>query len=269
MSSIRMLNVGCGSVFHPDWENIDIVPFNESVRQVDAAEGLPYQSGAFDFVYASHVLEHIAPHQVGDFLGEIRRVLAEDGIARLVVPDLEQIAATYLQALQDAKSGSRAAKLKHLWMTVELVDQMARQYPDGGEMIRFLLRHGEEGFRIAEERLGYEISNAPMQDGKQTKKQWLTAAASDPLFANEHLFKRRAAMTKQQIGEFRSSGEVHLWMYDAVSLEALLQKHGFQQPEVMGADGSGLPAFTSYELDTLPDGNARKPDSLYMEARKA
>lgn len=263
-----MLNVGCGSVFHPDWENIDVVPFNESVRQVDATKGLPYPSGAFDFVYASHVLEHIAPHQVGDFLGEIRRVLAENAIVRLVVPDLEQIAKTYLQALQDAKSGSVAAKLKHRWMTVELVDQIARQYPDGGEMIRFLLRHGEEGFRVAEQRLGYEISNAPMPHGKQSKKQWLTAAASDPLFSDEHLFQRRAAMTKEQIGEFRCGGEVHLWMYDSVSLGALLEEHGFRQPAVCGADESEFPRFRSYELDTLPDGSARKPDSLYIEARK-
>lgn len=261
-----MLNIGCGSVFHPDWENIDIVPFDERVRQVDAAKGLPYQSGVFDFVYASHVLEHIAPHQVGDFLGEIRRVLAEDAIVRLVVPDLEQIAKIYLQALQDARSGSLEAKLKHRWMTVEMVDQMARQYPDGGEMIRFLLRHGEEGFRVAEERLGYEISNAPMPDGKKTKKQWITAAASDPLFSDEQIFQRRTAMTKEQIGEFRSRGQVHLWMYDAVSLGALLEEHGFRQPAVFRANESGFMRFGTYELDTLPNGRARKPDSLYMEA---
>jgi predicted SAM-dependent methyltransferase len=264
-----MLNIGCGSVFHPDWENIDIVPYDETVHQVDAAKELPYQSGAFDLVYASHVLEHIAPHQLGDFLGEIRRVLAPDGIVRLVVPDLEQIAKAYLQALQKARSGSDSAKLKHRWMTIELVDQLARQYPDGGEMTRFLLRHGDAGFRVAEERLGYEISEAPMPDGAQSKKQWILAAASDHLFSDKELFKRRAAMTKQQIGEFRRSGEVHLWMYDAVSLGELLAEHGFGQPAVCGADESGCPRFGSYELDTLPDGNARKPDSLYMEARKS
>lgn len=268
VNSVRMLNVGCGSVFHPDWENIDVVPFNESVRQVDATKGLPYQSGAFDFVYASHVLEHIAPHQVGDFLGEIRRVLAEDAIVRLVVPDLEQIAKTYLQALQDAKSGVPAAKLKHRWMTVELVDQIARQYPDGGEMIRFLLRHGEEGFRVAEERLGYEISNAVMPDGKQTKKQWLISAAGDPLFGDDHLFKRRAAMTKKQIGEFRSAGEPHLWMYDAISLGDLLKESGFVNVIVCQPAQSARDGFPRYNLDTLPDGTPRKPDSLYMEGRK-
>ena len=263
-----MLNVGCGSVFHPDWENIDVVPFTESVRQVDATKRLPYQSGAFDFVYASHVLEHIAPHQVGDFLDEIRRVLADDGIARFVVPDLEQIAKGYLEALQEAKSGSSAAKLKHRWMTIELIDQLARQYPDGGEMTRFLLQEGDEGFRVAEKRLGYEISNSPMPDGNQSKKHWIISAASDPLFSNEQIFKRRDAMTKEQIGEFRCGGEVHLWMYDSVSLGALLEENGFRQPAVCRADESEFPRFRSYELDTLPDGSARKPDSLYIEARK-
>jgi len=266
-SSGRLLNIGCGSVFHPDWENIDLVPFDETVRQLDATTGLPYQSGAFEVVYASHVLEHVAPHQVGDFLGEIKRVLAENGIVRLVVPDLEQITRAYLQALQEAKCGSRAAKLEHRWMTIELVDQMVRQFPDGGEMVRFLLRHREEGFRVAEERLGYEISNAPMPDGKQSKKEWMIAAAGDPLFNDEQIFKRRAAMTKQQIGEFRSGGEVHLWMYDAVSLGDLLQEHQFRDPRTCHASQSAIPNFTKYNLDTLPNGSPRKPDSLYMEAR--
>lgn len=263
-----MLNIGCGLVFHPDWENIDIRPSDERVRQVDAVKELPYQPGAFDFVYASHVLEHIAPHEVGAFLGEIRRVLVENGVVRLVVPDLEQITKAYLQALQEAKGGSPAAKLKHRWMIIELVDQMARQYPDGGEMIRFLLRYGQDGLRVAEERLGYEISDAKMRDGKQSKKEWLVTSSANPLFNNKNLFKNRAAMTAEQIGKFRRSGEVHLWMYDAVSLGALLEEHGFRQPAVLGAHESGFSLFGTYHLDTLADGKARKPDSLYIEARK-
>lgn len=45
---------------------------------------MPYQSGAFGFVYASNVLEHaLAPYVA---LMEIRRVLAENGVAYLVMP---------------------------------------------------------------------------------------------------------------------------------------------------------------------------------------
>lgn len=46
---------------------------------------MPYQSGVFDFVFASNVLEHaIAPYVA---LFEIRRVLKEGGVANLVMPD--------------------------------------------------------------------------------------------------------------------------------------------------------------------------------------
>jgi SAM-dependent methyltransferase len=45
---------------------------------------MPFQSGVFGLVYASNVLEHaLAPYVV---LMEIRRVLAENGIAYLVMP---------------------------------------------------------------------------------------------------------------------------------------------------------------------------------------
>jgi hypothetical protein len=72
----------------------------------------------------------------------------------------------------------------------------------------------------------------------------------------------------RQISQFRLSGEVHQWMYDRYSLGVLLRDAGFQNIQVCRADESDIPNFGSYLLDIEADGSVRKPDSLFMEARK-
>ncbi|MEM9703666.1 MAG: class I SAM-dependent methyltransferase, partial [Planctomycetota bacterium] len=54
----------------------------------DLRDPLPFEDGAYDFVYHSHVLEHFRPADVPAFLSECRRVLRPGGVLRVVVPDL-------------------------------------------------------------------------------------------------------------------------------------------------------------------------------------
>jgi hypothetical protein len=72
----------------------------------------------------------------------------------------------------------------------------------------------------------------------------------------------RAALRE---GLFRRSGQVHLWMYDRLSLERLLEEVGFIEVRICQADESRIGQFNSFNLDTL-NGRTRKPDSLFMEA---
>ena len=67
-------------------------------------------------------------------------------------------------------------------------------------------------------------------------------------------------------GRFRSSGEIHKWMYDRYSLARALQAAGFVNPEIVGAAESRIPNWASFALDTEPDGRVYKPDSLFVEA---
>jgi len=67
---------------------------------------------------------------------------------------------------------------------------------------------------------------------------------------------------------FRISGEMHQWIYDRYSLSKLPQEAGFTDIKVCRANESAIPNFNSYLLDIEPDGKVRKPDSLFMEARK-
>lgn len=60
-------------------------------------------------------------------LKEIRRILKDDGILRIVVPDLENIAREYIK-LMDCDDNS----FKHEWIVIEMLDQIARSKMGGG-----------------------------------------------------------------------------------------------------------------------------------------
>jgi hypothetical protein len=47
-----------------------------------------------------------------------------------------------------------------------------------------------------------------------------------------------------------------------------LEKAGFHEIRVCAANESQIPDFARYGLDLDMDGSVRKPDSLFVEARK-
>jgi len=264
-----MVNIGCGSTFDSRWLNLDLVPMNSEVYLIDASKPLPLPDASVDVVYASHLLEHLAPHEVPSFLKDLHRILKPKGIVRIVVPDLEQLAKEYINSLELARQGNRHDHLYYEWMVVELLDQMVRQTADGGEMIRYLLRNGKEGMDIAVSRQGAEISETCVPwDITKSKAEWITDIANDELFSDQALFDRRSTASLLDIAKYRKSGEPHLWMYDQFSLTHLLLNHGFQAPMVCSAFTSSIPLFNDYHLDLTATGEQRKPDSLYMEALK-
>ncbi len=55
-------------------------------------QGIPFPDRSFDVVYHSHVLEHLSKSEASKFLKECSRVLRPQGVLRVVVPDLEEIA---------------------------------------------------------------------------------------------------------------------------------------------------------------------------------
>jgi SAM-dependent methyltransferase len=70
--------------------------FSANVRHGDVTQGLPLADGAAGIVYTSHMLEHLAAHDLDVALREIHRVLAPGGVFRSVLPDLEFEVRRYL-----------------------------------------------------------------------------------------------------------------------------------------------------------------------------
>ena len=88
------LNLGAGETRIEGFLNIDAWPADLAL---DLRWGLPFGGGAVDAVYCCHALEHFAyPDAALALLKEIRRVLARGGVARIVVPDIEQCIAAYV-----------------------------------------------------------------------------------------------------------------------------------------------------------------------------
>lgn len=255
----RLLNLGCGLTFHDEWDNFDLLPADCRVRHLDLLDKLPFAEGSYSYCYSSHVLEHMPRSYAPDFLREIHRILLPGGVVRIVVPDLEGIVRCYLSELEHALHGDSSAVSRHEWMTMELLDQLTRTF-SGGFMGRLWRSRPLRSRSLIEERLGEEAS------------RWLEKFDHEflgglPPLLPQQVFEKAAVGPEEEFA-FRKRGEIHRWMYDRISLGALLVEAGFRNVRVCGATESSIPDFVTSHLDTDSEGRIRKPDSLFMEGIK-
>ena len=75
--------------------------------------------------------------------------------------------------------------------------------------------------------------------------------------------------TALKYGRFHGCGELHKFMYDRILIEDILQDIGFSNIIIQSHSQSNIPNWNVYGLDSTSTGQARKPDSLYMEAIKS
>lgn len=265
------INLGCGRCFHPDWVNLDSAPGDPGVLPCDVRRPLPFADGSVDAIYSSHLLEHLTADEGAALLAECFRVLKPGGIIRVVVPDLEGIARAYLAALEEAATSGDRTLLD--WTRMELYDQAARSTA-GGAMAPWARKLDESQAASVRRRAGSEldaIRRPPARGGRNWrdltaqrvwhKLRWKVSRALLRLLGGA---KFQAALDE---GAFRQSGEVHRTMYDRLSLASALANCGFGSPLVMAAHSSAIADFGRFELD-VQRGAVRKPDSLFMEARR-
>ncbi len=272
----KLLNVGCGAHFHKDWHNLDLVSNHPSVAPCDIRQGLPFSDGYFDGVYHSHLLEHLTPQQGEHLLVECHRVLRQGGVLRIVVPDLEKIAKLYLDMLQKAWLGDPVSAANYEWMKLELLDQLVRQR-SGGMMGPYMLDPDIINFDFVKSRIGKELEICQTAGSPQSIARHSILSSLGAWF-----YKVRSEIAKNLVclllgreqaeafaeGLFRQQGEVHRWMYDRYSLMNLCDKVGFGDFRICLADESMISGFERFQLDQHAS-EIRKPDSLFVECRKA
>lgn len=277
-STPRMLNVGCGPTFHKSWVNIDIAPQPGGVIRHDLTIGLPFDTGTFEACYCSHVLEHLTPAEGRNLISEMFRVLRPDGVARIVVPDLEQVVRMYLELLDELTGGQRRREADYDWVVVEMYDQAVRNQ-SGGEMAKLLISPDLCNKDFVLSRIGEDARIAWSENPAKRKPLVKRLADLGLLGIMNKLRIRVAAIVVRVLagrkagfafeeGLFRRSGEIHRWAYDRFSVTRLMHRAGFDRVAVCSASQSAIPMFSSFCLDTDSAGSVRKPDSLFVEGRR-
>lgn len=271
----RLLNVGCGSQFHPAWVNVDLVTNNPSVMAYDIRKGLPFADDSFDAVYHSHVLEHLRPDEGAQLIKECGRVLRHGGVMRIVVPDLERIAKLYLEMLEKAWMGDQQAALNYDWMKLELLDQMVR-HRSGGRMGQYMRDPEIVNKQFVFSRIGNEYLSALNTESEEKRRgnksprseSWIQRIRRKLFLKSIRVLFGKSCHEAVVEGMFRQQGEVHRWMYDRYSLMQMVENSGFTDFCICMADESKIDSFSSYQLD-MQGSQVRKPDSLFIECRKA
>jgi predicted SAM-dependent methyltransferase len=277
---MNYLNLGCGTRFHPDWENIDFASMSPSVRAHDLRKGIPYSDETFDVVYHSHVLEHFSRGAAADFLSECTRVLKSSGVLRIVIPDLEGTARLYLDSLKKARQSVPGSREDHEWMVMEMYDQAVRERTGGG-YVEYFQRDPIPNWDFVLSRWGSEATTFRQAFGSASDHT--KASEAGPRIVWDYILRNPGRVLRDkfirfvlgekdweslQLGRFRRSGEIHLWMYDSFSLGELLQRVGLPNPQCYGPTESQIPNWDAFHLDSEPDGSTYRPGSLFMEVVK-
>jgi len=132
---MKKLNLGSGTKCLDDWINIDNsfnarlakyprlryllfklnilskkhydVDWADHIHKImihDVSKKLPFDNESIDYIYSSHLIEHLNKEKGEKLLVECFRVLKKGGLFRLVVPDLELLANDYIKEITDTQN---------------------------------------------------------------------------------------------------------------------------------------------------------------------
>lgn len=89
------IHLGCGSINHEAFINVDGFPFPHVHYIRDIRDLSVFDDNSVDLIYASHCLEHFYYAEILSVLKEWQRVLKKGGILRISVPDLDLLLKIY------------------------------------------------------------------------------------------------------------------------------------------------------------------------------
>jgi ADP-heptose:LPS heptosyltransferase/predicted SAM-dependent methyltransferase len=143
----RGLDIGCGPrKTFPHWIGIDNcvdtklfgIPMEPDIRIEDARDLSLFQSKTMDFVFSSHLLEHIDPKEVASTLKEWWRLVKDGGFMTLYLPDEDEY----------PKIGEPGANLDHKWnVNRDRVIEYMRSI-QGWDLIDFQKRNQDKEYSL-------------------------------------------------------------------------------------------------------------------------
>lgn len=113
--------------------------------------GVPFKTETIDYLYSSHMLEHLFPEDAKRLVADMYRALRKGGRLRLAVPDLEHAIDLY-------QKGQKETALRYFFIPSrsELFDQ--HRYMYDFELLKGLLQ--SVGFREIE-KCSFQVGNVP------------------------------------------------------------------------------------------------------------
>ncbi len=270
LEKMKMLNIACGGRYHHDWINIDFHADSNMVKKVNILGGLPFEDSSIDVVYSSHFLEHLSLKQTAFVLSEAKRVLKDNGIIRIVVPNTENICKEYLKILSDVQSDKSQGE-KYNWIVVELFDQLVR-VNSGGEMGKIFKNISKTKNEDLASYILYRTGDEPLAiDDKITgRKITLDKIKNKLLYFYLKIVRLLIPINLRDLIFVNTSiGERHQWMYDKYSMGKMLENAGFGNIKIESFDTSSIDTFNGYLLDVKNNGSPYKGvSSLYIEANR-
>jgi predicted SAM-dependent methyltransferase len=269
------INLACGSVFleNSNWINFDYASSSKAVKKVNLLKRLPLEKETADLCYSSHFLEHIPYSQVIDFLSEIFRILKSDGVLRLVLPDLENMASNYVnfRKIEDHKKAD--------FLVIEMIDQCVRNI-GGGQLQVFYSKikkdQDQSMIEFIKRRMGEDLtiySSQQKHNYNFLSKNFLSILNAIISRIERYWIKivilvLPSAFRDQNIS-LAGIGERHRWIWDFYSLKKVLEAVGFVDIKRVSANSSRIKNFPFYPLDVDNEGRPRKgEESMYIEAKK-
>jgi predicted SAM-dependent methyltransferase len=269
------INLACGSIFldNLEWINFDYTSEFKAVK-INLLKRLPLKEETANLVYSSHFLEHIPYPKIIDFLTEILRVLKPLGVVRLVLPDLENMANSYvnLRKLGDNQKAD--------FLVIEMIDQCVRKI-NGGQLGVFYtqLKHYQDQYksmiefikeRTGEDFTAYSSKQKLIYMPRKNFTSILTAIARriERYWIKIVILALPSPFRDQNIS-LADIGENHCWVWDFYSLKKVLEAVGFQDVKRVSASISRIKDFPFHPLDLDDNNKPRKgSQSMYIEATK-
>jgi predicted SAM-dependent methyltransferase len=271
----KKINIACGRVYckETDWINLDFVG-DVGVIRANLLQKLPFESNQANAVYSSHFIEHIPKPQVNSFLLECFRVLQPGGTIRLVVPDLEEMARSYL-SFRDAGQHEKAD-----FLVIELIDQCVRREAGGelGKLYKLLIDNNDDKhehfINFIRHRTGESLLRENKIFSRQINKIFVSKMILRVYYQLSWLWIRFClsglpnAFRSQNVS-LAAIGERHQWLWDYHQLKQALEFVGFKSVTRQSADRSDIKDFPFFDLDLNYNGMPRKGvGSMYIEATK-
>jgi predicted SAM-dependent methyltransferase len=262
------INLACGSVFleNSNWINYDYSSAFKGVKKYNLLKRLQIEDSTANVVYSSHFFEHIPYSKVTFFLNETLRILKPDGVLRLVLPDLENMATNYVNF---RRLGEHC---KADFLVLEMIDQCVRNV-SGGQLRLFYSKikkqHDQHKSMIEfiKERVGEDLTTYnPNKNFRQIlnaitqrlRRYWIKIIilALPPAFRDMNI-------------SLTDTGERHHWVWDFYTLKKILEAVGFVDINRVSANSSIIDDFPFFPLDLNDKAKPRKgSQSMYIEAKK-